>query len=109
MKIRLYLIAALLVIIVSSSGCLYRIDIYQGNRINSAVISQLELGMTQRQVKFLLGEPAVVDIYHPDTWHYILYVKSGEDDSVHKRIMSLQFKNELLTEINGDRNLDLET
>lgn len=65
--------------------------------------------MTRRQVEFLLGEPAIVDIYHPDTWHYILYVKSGEDDSVQKRVMSLQFVNELLTEIKGDRDLKLDS
>lgn len=109
MKPRLLLFSALLAAIISSSGCLYRVDIHQGNRIDSTVIDQLAVGMTRRQVEFLLGEPAIVDIYHPDTWHYILYVKSGEDDSVQKRVMSLQFVNELLTEIKGDRDLKLDS
>ncbi len=109
MKPRLLLFSALLAIIVTSSGCLYRVDIHQGNRIDYAVIDQLAIGMTRRQVEFLLGEPAIVDIYHPDTWHYVLYYKSGEDDSVQKRIMSLQFDNELLTEIKGDRDLKLDS
>ncbi len=109
MKPRLYLIAALLAVIVSSSGCLYRADILQGNRISSEVIDQLEIGMTQRQVEFLLGEPAIVDLYRPDIWHYILYVKSGEDDSVQKRSLRLQFENDLLIEIKGDRNLKLDS
>lgn len=109
MKPRLYFIATLLAVIVSSSGCLYRVDIHQGNRIGGEVIDQLEIGMTRRQVEFLLGEPALVDIYHPDTWHYILYVKSGEDGSVQKRSLSLKFDDDLLTEIKGDRDLKLDS
>lgn len=109
MKSRLFLIATLLTAIVSSSGCIYRVDIHQGNRIGSEVIEQLELGMTRRQVQFLLGEPAIVDIYQPDIWHYVLYFKSGEDDSVQKRIMSLQFDKDLLTEIKGDSDLKLDS
>ncbi len=109
MKPRLLLFSALLAAIVSSSGCLYRVDIQQGNRIGSEVINQLAIGMTRRQVEFLLGEPAIVDIYHPDTWHYVLYFKSGEDDSVQKSVMTLQFVDELLTEIEGDRDLKLDS
>ena len=109
MKPRLFFIAVLLTAIVSSSGCIYRVDIHQGNRIDSEVIEQLELGMTRRQVQFLLGEPAIVDIYQPDIWHYVLYFKSGEDDRVQKSIMSLQFEEDLLTEIRGDRELKLNS
>ncbi len=109
MKPRLLLFSVLLAAIVSFPGCLYRIDIVQGNRIGSEVIDQLVIGMTRRQVEFLLGEPAIVDIYYPDTWYYVLYVKSGDDLSVQKRVMSLQFVDELLTEINGDRDLKLDS
>lgn len=109
MKLRFFFIAALLTIIVSSSGCIYRVDIHQGNRINKEVIDQLELGMTQRQVQFLLGEPAIIDSYQPDTWHYVLYFKSGEDDSIQKRVMSLKFDKDLLTEIKGERDLTLDS
>ena len=96
MKPRFFIILTLLVGIVSSSGCLYRMDIEQGNRIDSEVISQLELGMSRRQVEFLLGEPAIIDLYHPDTWHYVYYIRLGEDLSEEKRLMSLEFDNDLL-------------
>jgi len=80
-------------------------DIEQGNRIDSEVISQLELGMSRRQVQFLLGEPAIVDLYHPDTWHYVYYIRLGEDLSEEKRLMSLEFNDDLLARIIGDRDL----
>lgn len=109
MKSHIVLILALLVAIITSQGCLYRVDIHQGNRINSQAIEQLELGMTQKQVEFLLGEPSIVDIYRPDIWHYVMYFKSGEDDSEQKRVLSLTFENDLLAEIKGDRELILDS
>ena len=80
-------------------------DIEQGNRIDSEVISQLELGMSRRQVEFLLGEPSVIDLYRPDIWHYIYFVRLGEDLSEEKRTMTLRFENDLLANIEGDRDL----
>ena len=80
-------------------------DIEQGNRINGEVISQLELGMSRRQVEFLLGEPSVIDLYRPDIWYYIYFVRLGEDLSEEKRTMTLRFENDLLDNIEGDRDL----
>ncbi|MCP4494020.1 MAG: outer membrane protein assembly factor BamE [Gammaproteobacteria bacterium] len=102
MKLRLSIIVTLVAAIVTSSGCLYRMDILQGNRINAEVIDQLKLGMSRRQVEFLLGKPAIVDIYHPGTWHYVYFLRSGDDLSEHKRLMSLKFENDLLKDIKGD-------
>ncbi len=102
MKLRLTIIVTLVAAIVTSSGCLYRMDIVQGNHIDAEVVSQLELGMSRRQVKFLLGSPAIVDVFQPDTWHYVYYLRSGEDLSEQKRLMSLTFENDLLTDIKGD-------
>ena len=81
-------------------------DIPQGNRIDIGVIKQLEIGMSRNQVEFLLGSPAVVDLYRPDQWHYIYYLKTGEDGNVEKRHMTLSFSNELLSQIEGAEYLD---
>lgn len=101
MKPRWLFILILIVSIVSLPACVYRLDIQQGNRINSETIAQLEVGMTRRQVEFLLGEPAIRDIYHPDAWHYVYFLKSGEDGSIEKRAMILRFGGELLVSIEG--------
>ena len=105
MKPRLLIIAFLFTAIVTSTGCLYRMDIEQGNRIDNEAISQLELGMSRRQVEFLLGKPSVIDLYRPDVWHYIYFVRLGEDLSEEKRRMTLRFDDDLLARIEGDRDL----
>ena len=105
MKPRFLIFAFLLASIVASTGCLYRMDIEQGNRIEPEVIAQLELGMSRRQVEFLLGEPSIIDLYRPDTWYYIYFIRRGEDLSEEKRTMTLNFKNDLLADIEGVRDL----
>ena len=101
MNSRWFLVLFLTASIISLPACVYRVDIPQGNRISDEKIARLEVGMTKRQVEFLLGEPAVRDIYHPDTWHYVYYLKTGDDGSVEKRTMILSFEGEKLAQIQG--------
>lgn len=105
MKSRLIFITTLLIAIITLQGCVYRVDIPQGNRINSDAISQLKIGMSSTQVEFLLGEPAIIDIYHPDDWYYIFFSKSGDGDKIDKRVMTLRFNNDQLVSIDGSLNL----
>ena len=79
-------------------------DIPQGNRIDPVLVEQLEIGMSRNQVKFLLGTPAIVDLYHPDQWHYVYYLKTGNDDNYEKRVMTLTFRGDLLADIQGTLN-----
>jgi outer membrane protein assembly factor BamE len=88
-------------VIVAFSGCLYRMDIPQGNRIGSEKLDQLEIGMTRNQVKFLLGSPAVVDTYRPNQWHYVYFNKDGSSQKIEKKRMTLHFKDDLLFGIDG--------
>ena len=104
MNFRLFLIVFLLASIVTLPACVYRLDIPQGNRINAEVIAQLETGMTTRQVEFLLGKPAITDPYHADVWYYIYYLKSGDDGTTEKRVMTLRFTNDQLSSIEGTLN-----
>ncbi len=87
--------------IVALSGCLYRMDIPQGNRIEPELVSQLEIGMSREQVKFLLGSPAIVDPFHPDEWHYVYYHKYGRSGVVEKRTMVLRFRDGQLAAVDG--------
>jgi len=80
-------------------------DIEQGNRIDAEDIAQLEIGMSRRQVEFLLGEPSIIDLYHPDTWYYVYFIRYGEDYSEEKRTMVLHFDDDLLAKIEGDKDL----
>lgn len=95
---------AIVCVIVASTGCVYRMDVPQGNRVDPELVEQLEIGMSKNQVEFLLGTPAVVDIYRPDQWHYILFHKTGDDGTIFQRRLTLTFSNRLLTKIEGSLN-----
>ena len=58
------------------SGCnfnsyVYRPDVHQGNLITSEMISQLETGMSQAQVQFMLGEPLIRSALHKNRCYYM--------------------------------------
>lgn len=91
-------------IIVTFPGCLYRMDIPQGNRIDASVLEKLEIGMTRNQVRFLLGSPALIDQYRPEIWYYIYFLKKGDTQKIVERKMTLVFTDDLLLEIRGTLN-----
>ncbi len=92
--------------IVALSGCVYRMDVPQGNRIDAAVIEQLKIGMSRNQVEFLMGSPAIIDLYRPDEWHYVYFLKNGGDGSIEKRRIKLAFSGDLLATVEGAEFLD---
>ena len=49
----------------------YEVPVQQGNIITDEMIDELEPGMTRRQVRFVLGTPAIEDIFRDDRWDYI--------------------------------------
>ncbi len=64
---------------ISLAGCnfnsyVYRPDVHQGNLITSEMIAQLETGMTQAQVQFMLGEPLIRSALHQNRWDYTYYM-----------------------------------
>ena len=69
-KIMLALFASTLI-----SGCsmfgVYKVDIPQGTPLTQSQASQIKLGMSQQQVRFLLGSPAITDTLNPNRWDYI--------------------------------------
>jgi outer membrane protein assembly factor BamE len=76
-------------------------DIPQGNRLDDGLEQQLEIGMSRGQVEFLLGSPAIIDLYRPDYWYYYYYLKTGDDGKIVKRQLKLTFSNDLLAKIEG--------
>ncbi len=102
MKLRaLVTVLSIGIAIVTLSGCLYRMDISQGNRIAPELVSQLQIGMSRKQVEFLLGSPAIVDPFRPDQWHYVYYHKRGKTGEIEKRTMILRFQDDQLSAIEG--------
>jgi outer membrane protein assembly factor BamE len=57
------------------SGCVYRMPIQQGNYLDPATITQIKVGMTHSQVRFLLGTPMVPGGFDDSRWDYDYYLK----------------------------------
>lgn len=53
---------------------IHKIDVQQGNAIDSKQVAQLKVGMDKNQVKFLMGSPLITDIFHPDRWDYVYHL-----------------------------------
>jgi outer membrane protein assembly factor BamE len=68
---------ALLATCIGLAGCVYRMDIQQGNYLDGKAVGQLKVGMTRSQVRYLLGTPMVEDVFNSNRWDYIYYFKRG--------------------------------
>lgn len=79
----------------------YKVDVHQGNILEQEQIDQLKPGMSTRQVRFLLGSPLIVDVFHQNRWDYFHRVKLGSGETTQQR-MSLFFENDELVRIEGD-------
>src|SRR5579871_4654156 len=88
---RLALVAAAALI---ASGCVYRINIQQGNYLDQAAVNQVKPGMTRSQVRYLLGTPLVADSFNKERWDYIYYLKKGRSLHVDSRRVTVYFEGE---------------
>src|ERR1700748_3611302 len=61
----------------ASSGCVYRMNIQQGNFLEARTVNQLQVGMTRSQVRYLLGTPMVPDAFDKERWDYLYFFKKG--------------------------------
>jgi len=74
-----------------ASGCVYRINIQQGNFLDQAAVEQVKAGMTRSQVRYLLGTPMVADSFDKSRWDYIYYLKKGRNRHVDSRRVTVYF------------------
>jgi len=95
-------IAAALALTACSFFAPYRIDIQQGNYVDDAMLAQLNPGMTREQVRFVLGTPLVVDVFHSERWDYVHRFKSGRSGKVKQRAISVFFVDDKLDRVEGD-------
>lgn len=101
MRIKHLLLAAVSAALLLTGGCVYRIDIPQGNFIEQKQIDRLRVGMSREQVEYVMGSPMTQDGFSKDTWYYIYYLKPGWD-AAERRELRLHFTNDKLDAISGD-------
>jgi outer membrane protein assembly factor BamE len=79
----------------------HKIDIPQGNALTQEKLDKLKIGMTQSQVRFILGTPLIVDPFHTNRWDYVFRLEK-EGKLVESRRVTVIFENDQLKGLQGD-------
>ena len=92
--------------LIGLSGCtafpgVYKMDVAQGNEVTQEMVDQLRPGMTQSQVRYVMGTPLLTDTFNQNRWDYI-YQMVEEDERTEKRRITLYFENNRLVRLEGD-------
>ncbi len=81
------------------AGCVYKINIQQGNYLDDEMIADVAPGMTRSQVRFLLGTPMVADSFHADRWDYVFYFRHGKSGNERRRHVTVYFDGDSVARI----------
>lgn len=79
----------------------YRLDIQQGNLITQDQINQLKPGMTQAQVRYILGTPLLSDTFNPNRWEYVYSIQPGGENRRQERL-TVFFEGDRLSGFSGN-------
>jgi outer membrane protein assembly factor BamE len=80
----------------------YKIDINQGNYLSQDMVDKLKVGMTQPQVRQVLGTPLIASPFRTDRWDYVYeYTKQGR--VLEHRNFTVYFADGKVTRWEGDK------
>ena len=99
MRIVAPIIAAFLAL--ATSGCIYKLDVQQGNVVTQESASKLKKGMTKSEVRQLLGTPLLMDPFHGNRWDYF-FSTEVRGKLVERNKLSVFFENDKLVSLTGD-------
>ena len=86
------------------AGCVYRIDIQQGNYVTQDQVAKLKNGMTRTEVRQTLGTPLLMDVFHNDRWdYYFSQAKAGKAGE--RKLFSVHFKDDKVVAFCGSTQL----
>jgi len=84
-------------------GCAaYKIDVQQGNLVTQQMLDQLELNMPAKKVRFIMGNPLMVDTFHRERWDYLYSLQPGGSERQQRKITLFFDENQLLKQVKGD-------
>lgn len=87
-------LAALLACLILLGGCVYRLDVQQGNLLDDKDVAAIQPGMTRSQVRYLLGTPVSMDEFRSDRWDYMYYLRPGRSRKATQRWVVVWFKDD---------------
>src|SRR5437016_11875414 len=93
---------ALALLVTTLGGCVYRMNIQQGNYLEGKTVDQLQVGMTRGQVRYLLGTPMVPTVFDKDRWDYVYYFKHGRLRKPEERHVIVYFAQDKVSRFERD-------
>ncbi len=76
-----WVISFFLLCTLSACSIIYRPDIQQGNILRQSTIEQLKVGMTEEQVRYLLGSCVLQPAFQPNRRDYVYFYQPGHAQS----------------------------
>lgn len=76
-----WFISFFLLFLLSACSIIYRPDIQQGNILKQSTIQQLKLGMTEEQVRYLLGSCVLESAFQANRKDYVYFYQPGHGES----------------------------
>ncbi len=93
---------ALLASLLLLAGCVYRLDVQQGNLLDQEDIAAIQPGMTRSQVRYLLGTPISADAFQPERWDYMYYLRPGRSRKATQRWVVVWFTDDKVAAVSPD-------
>ncbi len=82
----------------TACSIIYRPDMQQGNLITPDMVSQLRIGMTPQEVRYILGTPVLSHSFDIHRWDYIYTYRKGTEPTDAEKL-TLFFMNGHLAKI----------
>lgn len=94
-------VIAILLLSPALTGCVYRMAVQQGNFLDARQVSQVQVGMTRSQVRFLLGTPMLPDAFDRDRWDYLytLDLGRGRGSGIERQRLTVFFEGDNVVRI----------
>lgn len=83
---------------VSLSGCVYKIDVQQGNILTNKDIAKIHRGMSTTAVKKILGDPLLQNVYKDNQMTYVYTMKRGHRKMT-RRNVTVHFSGSRVTSV----------
>ena len=95
-------LSALLILLLPTGGCVYRMAVQQGNFLDARQVTQVQVGMTRAQVRFLLGTPMLPDAFDNDRWDYLYTLQVRALKEPQRQRLTVYFEGDKVARIEND-------
>ena len=92
------------------AGCsVYRPDLQQGQSLDSEDIDKVTIGMSESEVREILGTPLVNDVFNNQRWDYIYFAYDRDRVQTNRSRVSIFFADGAVASIETDTELAPES